>query len=87
MSVTKLTNSLLESALDETSLAIDDSDVAKHLVLLLSVRTELVKLGVVLSELGDKLVAAGNVGESGGDEGLGREGSKALGEGREGGEG
>lgn len=64
-------NSLLQRALDEAGLAVDDSDVTQDLVLSLSLGTKLVKLGIVVGELSDELLSAGDVGESRGDEGLG----------------
>ena len=68
----------LETALDGSSRAIDDTDVAEDLAGLLGLGVECVKLGVVLRELGDELVARCDRGERGRDEGLGRKGSKAF---------
>lgn len=73
-------HSLLQGTLDETRLAVDHSNVAQDLVLLLGISSQLIKLGIVLRQLGHKLIPTGNVGEGGRDEGVGRKGSEALGE-------
>lgn len=80
-------NVLLQTALDDTLDAINDSNVSQHHAVLLGLLAQLVKLGIVLLKLGDELVSAGNVGERSGDEGLGGEGGESLGESGEGREG